>query len=254
MIKRPLLLDALLRLREVFSRPDRDLRLLAWLGALLLLSGVAHAGAWLADGAPSLLGPVSFRKPIAFGLSSGITTLSVAWVAGLSPATQSRARWAALYAATMALEIGLIDMQFWRGVGSHYNTTTPLDGAIFSAMGLLICASVVASCVLGSRAAAAAAASDDRAAASAGTALLLASSLLGAFMAASGSASGATSGGALKLPHAVALHGLQILPALGWWLARRGMPEARRALLVKAAAAAITLLFSSALLWARVSP
>lgn len=254
MNQRPLLLDALLRLREVFSRPDRDLRLLSWLGALLLLSGVAHAGAWLLDGAPSLLGPVSFRKPIAFGLSSGLTTLSVAWVAGLSPATRGRARWSALYAATMALEIGLIDLQFWRGVGSHYNTATPLDGAIFTAMGLLICASVAASAALGLGAARSGAPGDDRAAASAGSALLLASSLVGAFMAASGAASGATSGGALKLPHAVALHGLQILPALGWWLARRGVPEARRALGVKATAAAIALLFAVTLLWARVSP
>ena len=44
----------------------------------------------------------------------------------------------------MAIEIMLIDLQAWRGVGSHFNTTTVVDGAIFSLMGVVIMVSMIA--------------------------------------------------------------------------------------------------------------
>lgn len=37
-------------------------------GVLLLVSGLFHVVVWLANGAPSLQGPVTWRKPIEFGL------------------------------------------------------------------------------------------------------------------------------------------------------------------------------------------
>ncbi|MCU0654826.1 MAG: hypothetical protein MUF64_05915 [Polyangiaceae bacterium] len=241
--------EAFTRLEQLFLRPEVDLRALSWLGLLLVLSGVGHAGVWLADGAPSLLGPVSWRKPIVFGLSSGVTTLSVGWMAGLLPATRWRARLSWIYAATMLLEIALIDAQRWRGVGSHFNLATPLDGAVFSLMGVLICVSVAAASAIGLRAARSpSVAPDDRVAAGAGVGLLLVGSLVGAVMSIAGTISGATGGGLMKLPHGIALHGLQLLPMLGWWLERRGLAAHRRAGWVKAAAAALVLLFGSTLL------
>ena len=38
----------------------------------------------------------------------------------------------------LVAELSLIDIQQWRGVGSHFNSATPLDGAIFTTMGVLI--------------------------------------------------------------------------------------------------------------------
>lgn len=234
---------------------DREERLLLGLGAALLATGVFHALLWAAQGAPPLGGPVSWRKPIVFGLSSGVTTLSVAWLARALGEAPWRGWWVRLYAATMALEIGLIDLQRWRGVGSHFNAATPLDGAIFSLMGVLICASVTAVGVLGYRLARATRLpADTRWAGGAGVALLLAGSAVGAYMAAHGSATGATGGGAMKLPHAVALHGIQALPLFAWWLGRQGVPPAVRLRLVQGAAAGHALLFAGGLLYAAGAP
>lgn len=245
---------ALGRLLVLATSRDREVRWLVVLSAVLLASGVAHGLVWLLDGVPSLAGPVSWRKPIVFGLSAGVTTASVAWLVSLLDASASRARWARLYGVTMVLEIFLIDLQRWRGVGSHYNVATPLDGAIFSAMGVLICVSVASLGVLGWRAARSAAVPvDTRAAAGAGVALLLVGSLVGAAMASHGSAIGATGGGWMKLPHFVALHAIQTLPALAWWLERRGAPVDARARLVRWTAAAHTLLLAVSLAWAALA-
>jgi hypothetical protein len=118
-------------------------------------------------------------------------------------------------------------------------------------MGLLICASVASLGVLGWRASRSAAAPlDTRAAAGAGVGLLLAGSLVGAVMASHGSAVGATGGGPMKLPHFVALHAIQTLPALAWWLERQGVAVDARARVVRWAAAAHTLLLAASLAWA----
>lgn len=230
---------------------DREARLLLALAAVLLLSGGFHALVWALDGAPSLAGPVSWRKPIVFGLSSGVTTASVAWLVARLPRDLWRARWTKLYAVTMALEIALIDLQQWRGVPSHFNDATPLDGVIFSLMGMLICASVASVGVLGRRfASSASIPADTRVAGGAGVLLLLASSVVGAAMASRGNAAVLTGGGAMKLPHAIGLHALQTLPLLAWWLERQGVAPRRRLLLVQGATAAHALLFLGGLLFA----
>ncbi|MFI1988537.1 hypothetical protein [Actinoplanes sp. NPDC020271] len=50
-------------------------------GAVLMLSGVIHFGVFLADDSP-WEGPVSWRKPTTFGLSFGLTLITVAGVTG----------------------------------------------------------------------------------------------------------------------------------------------------------------------------
>jgi len=46
-------------------------------------------------------------------------------------------------AINMLLEIVLISFQAARGVRSHFNETTPLDGTIFGVMGLAITVNAV---------------------------------------------------------------------------------------------------------------
>jgi hypothetical protein len=64
---------------------------------------------WLIDGG-SLSGPISWRKPILFGFSAGVTVLSMGWGVG------KMTRWLmdfpllALFSAAMLVEVGLITL------------------------------------------------------------------------------------------------------------------------------------------------
>ena len=110
---------------------------LVFLGAVLIASGVAHLGVYCIDGG-SWEGDISWRKPILFGISAGLTSISMGWVwASLSTLKYDRfLSWTA--ALALLLEVGLIDLQQWRGVASHFNRSTALDSAIYNLMGLLI--------------------------------------------------------------------------------------------------------------------
>lgn len=215
-------------------RPEQ--RPLVWLGILLVASGLLHIGVWLVEGG-SLAGPVSWRKPIVFGLSSGVATLSFAWVLGLVHQRGAAHALTWFYCGAMLIEIALIDMQQWRGVASHFNQATTFDAAVFSAMGTLILAvaGVVAIWTLWSfgtlRTDAAMAL-----AVRSGMLLFDIGSLLGLVIVLNGNSYQGTThppnvfghAGVLKAPHAVAFHALQVLPLLAYWMARRGLPLAER--------------------------
>lgn len=74
-----------------------------------------------------------------FGLSFGITSVSIAYVA-----TALRLRdipsWLLLGALGLAsvAETALITMQTWRGVPSHFNFATAFDTTVFISMGVLV--------------------------------------------------------------------------------------------------------------------
>ncbi|MDA0817484.1 MAG: hypothetical protein O2946_07965, partial [Planctomycetota bacterium] len=106
-------------------------------GVLLIVSGVVHLLVWAIDGGP-WEGPVTWRKPILFGISGGLTAISAGWAFAKLP----RRRWDRLLAwstaVTLTVEVALIDLQRWRGVASHFNRSTPLDSFLYDAMGGLI--------------------------------------------------------------------------------------------------------------------
>ncbi|MCH9682699.1 MAG: hypothetical protein K0V04_14785, partial [Deltaproteobacteria bacterium] len=131
----PLSLTA--RLLQLWTLRDRDQAWMGWLGLALLASGVLHIGVQLITGDP-WAGPVSWRKPIVFGLSGGLTTLSLGWAIGALSATRWRRITTRAFVVAMALEVGLITLQAWRGVASHFNIATPTDIAVWSAMGVLV--------------------------------------------------------------------------------------------------------------------
>jgi hypothetical protein len=196
-----------------------------WGGLAFAASGLFHVGVWLIDGMPPLEGPVSWRKPIVFGLSTGVLTLSLAWALSLLPQSQTLKRQTAAFVTLLTAELGLIALQQWRGVGSHFNVATPLDGAIFTAMGVIISiAAVLIAIWTWALFRPVAAPRHEVLAARAGMLLLNAGNIIGVFIAAWGAtqlASGAPpnvfgEAGQLKLPHAIALHGLQVLPLLAW--------------------------------------
>lgn len=187
---------------------------------------------------PSLQGPVTWRKPIEFGLSGAITTLSLAWVLGRLPRSRSWDWAAAIGVVFFVPETALIDLQQWRGVASHFNFDTDFDAAVFSVMG--ICIGVVAAAIAllavrslfrvdGPPATAVAV--------RAGLVFLLIGQLLGGMILANQFSSGGPlanasivgAAGELKVPHAFALHGLQVLAILAVILERTAVP-ARTAL------------------------
>lgn len=238
-------------------------RWLLVLGLVTGLSGLAHVVVWLAAGQPSLVGPVTWRKPIVFGLSIGILAVSLAWVVQYLPDRASltrQARWVTLLLLT---ELLLIDIQQWRGAGSHFNVATPLDAAVFQAMGVLILAAAGILAWWTWRLFTTprpGVARERLAAARAAMVFLGVGNLLGIGLVVWGNVVLARTGlpptvlgaaGDLKLPHALALHGLQVLPVVA--LLTSALPrEVQRVRTVRAAtlgyALVVSGLFAQALL------
>lgn len=217
-------------------------------GAALVLSGLGHLVPAVVSPRP-WLGPLSWRKPVTFGLSFGTTLVAITWVSSylrLSPRT--RTVLLAVFAIDCIVEVTGISVQAWRDVPSHFNTESALDTVI--AMSLAVGGGVLV-VVLGSLAATAFRGRIDGDAAmalalKAGFGLLLAGLAAGVAMIARGEVLLRTStkehaydaAGFLKWFHAVTLHAVLVLPLLAWWLARSGRTERQRILAVRAAAGA----------------
>ena len=191
------------------------------LGLVFLASGLFHVVVWLGAGMPSLEGPVSWRKPITFGFSTGVLCLSIAWILGLLPHTRRLLWQARAFAVLLAAEIALIDMQQWRGVASHFNNSTPFDGAVFSLMGALILAAsvIIAFWTVATFRQPLATTPAYAFAVRAGMVMLNVGNLVGLVMA-------ATQATQLKPIHGVALHVIQAMPVLVWLAIRVRYPRA----------------------------
>jgi hypothetical protein len=237
-------------------------RLACAVGVALVGSGLVHLGVFFVDGGP-WDGPVSWRKPFTFGVSFGLTLISVVWVTGyLRMPARTRAVLLVLFSADCVLEVAGITVQAWRGVPSHFDMETPTNTAV--AMSLAVGGGLLAG-VLSTFAVAAfrsppAGPAGMPLALRAGFAALVAGLLSGAAMIARGVADTRTghqqaayhSTGMLKPLHAVTLHAVLVLPALAWAASRTGWSAAgqRRAVLVGVwayAAAAVGALGWSAL-------
>jgi hypothetical protein len=216
-------------------------------GAALILAGLAHLVAWLVVGG-AWAGPVSFRKPTTFGLSFGLTTITLAWVAGQLRITD-RTGWLLLVPLAVAdtTEVVWVSLQRWRGVAAHFNNDTAFDNLLFVVMGgaaVAVAATVIL--ILTVLAFTAMRASPSMAlAVRAGLLILLVAQAVGGWMIQHGvglASEGVTDGlttvgaaGVMKLPHAVAIHGIQVLPALAWLLSFAALSEQRRLGLVRLA-------------------
>ncbi len=236
---------------------DRRAWPLAVVGAVLVGSGLAHVAVWAALGGP-WEGPVTWRKPILFGISGGLTSLSLGWgLAWLAPRRGDLAiAWAT--ALSLLVEVALIDLQRWRGVASHFNRATPLDSWLYDAMGILI-VFVTLVCIDFTvrlwRRPPAGMTGDMVMAARAGFALVSVSCLLGIWSNAYGEwrmqaglapeTFGAA--GVVKFPHGAVIHAAQWLPALAWVARRAGLAERRRLRLVACAAAGSAIVLAYAL-------
>ena len=226
-------------------------------GVLLIVSGVVHLLVWAIDGGP-WEGPVTWRKPILFGISGGLTAISAGWAFAKLP----RRRWDRLLAwstaVTLTVEVALIDLQRWRGVASHFNRSTPLDSFLYDAMGGLIVWVTLVSADLMLRffRSQVGLPADMLLAARSGLVALVWSCVLGIWVSVHGDIQmmagmqperfGAA--GVPKFAHGAVIHALQWLPMLAWAGRRAGIEEGQRVRLLAAASMGTFLLAAYALL------
>ena len=216
---------------------------------LLMLADTVIAALGLAFDSRQVAGVPVWMKPFKFGISTALYTGTLAWFCGFVKAP--RAAWVA--AVGLVVEIALINVQAGRGVISHFNNSSTLDGIVFGLMGAVIGVVWVASVVI-----AVALFRQKFADAAWGWSLRLglAISLLGAAAGGmmlgptkdqntalregrvtpviGGHTVGAPDGGPgipglgwstehgdLRVPHFFGLHAAQVIPLLAWWLRRR---------------------------------
>lgn len=180
-------------------------------------------------------------KPAKFCLSVLFYVWTLGWLLAYLPAAEvPKVRWLSVgVALTMGAEIAVIFVQAARGTTSHYNTTSALNGILFSVMGLMILVNVALNVwVL---------ALVWRAPLAAGPALtwgirlgvllfILGSVEGGLMIRQSAHTVGAPDGGPglpglgwsthagdLRTAHFLGMHALQALPLLGWGLDRAGL-------------------------------
>ncbi|MGW1069344.1 hypothetical protein ACWD4F_33140 [Streptomyces aureus] len=214
-------------------------------GALLVLSGLLHLVVFAVDGGP-WDGPVSWRKPVTFGLSFGLTLMAITWVTSYVR-MEARARGVLLlvFAADCVVEVGGITLQAWRRVPSHLDMETGFDTAV--SMTLAVGGAVLVVVLTAFAVASFRSRPDGPAgmplAVRSGFAVLLLALASGAVMIARGVVLTRTghqeaayhSTAPLKPLHGVSLHAVLVLPALAWLLARTGWSEERRERIVRAA-------------------
>jgi hypothetical protein len=219
------------------SMAYRTERIATLAGSLLLISGLAHLILLVMTGG-SWYGPVSWRKPATFGLSFGLTVISVTWVASyLDLRSRSRAVLIGALTAASVWETALVTLQAWRHVPSHFNFETRFDAVVARALaagGFVLVVTIVLLTLAAFRKRPQASASMVFAI-RVGFLSLLTAQVVGALMIAigvrhvfSGDVQGAyATSGVLKWTHGILMHGILILPALARVIAKSPSRTAR---------------------------
>jgi hypothetical protein len=241
----------------------QDYQRLAYLvGLVLVATGVVHAAIWAVVGGTAQ-GPLSWRKPVTFGFSFGLTDVTLAWVAGYLP-MRRRTGWIAsvLLCASTALEVAWVSLQHARGVPSHFNNATALDQGLFIMGGVAIAVTLLVVVAMAVAAFARTTAPPPLALAiRSGLLALVVAMAVGVWMIVHGislvnagadpatqSMSTYGDAGAMKDAHAVPMHAIQVFLVLAWLLGFSGLRQRTRTRLVGLAVAGYAGLFAVVLL------
>lgn len=216
---------------EFQRRHPSGARWLTICGWLLVGSGVLHIFVMLWQGG-IWEGAVSWRKPILFGISTGITMVSIGWVLRQVRAT-GYDRWISpLVSIALVVEVGLITLQQWRGVASHFNQSTEFNLWIDQSISYLITVAAAYIFWITWRSFERMAVQRDLVfAIRAGMLFLSLSCLIGFVILLAGQSQLAANSdpetigkaGVLKFPHGFAIHAIQLLPALCWAMSKVGI-------------------------------
>lgn len=208
--------------------PGSKWRLVLWIGAALFASGLFHLG-WAVITGADWSGPVSLRKPALFGLSAGVTVWSIVWVLSRLVPQRNDRLFALGLSSGLLVEVGLITLQYWRGVPSHFNRTTTVDATIESIMlGLIVLVTIGIAYLCWRSRRILPISEAEVVALRAGLWLLLVSCGLGLVITVAGEVNLRNGqppevwgrAGVLKYPHGATLHAIQTLPLLAILLNR----------------------------------
>ena len=244
--------------------------------AVLMLGAFAAFLIGLAIDPRVITGAPAWLKPAKFAVSTAIYMFTLAWVfTYLGEWPRLRKLVGRSTAAIFILEVAIIALQAWRGTTSHFNYSTPLNGALFAIMGSAIVLqtllSVAVAVALWRQQ------FQDRAlgwALRLGMTITIAGAFTGGLMTRPTDAQldqivatrqatiigahtvGAPDGGPglpgtgwsvehgdLRVPHFIGLHALQVLPVIALLLWRRRIEDRRRARLVVVAGGSYAALF-----------
>ncbi|CAE8619925.1 unnamed protein product [Polarella glacialis] len=132
--------DAVLGLRRWAREPEWPLLAVAvaftasflfhWLGYRLAIQRVGWSAPLFA--LTEWEGRTGWRKPLVFGISNAMVFVSLREAFAAQQLAPRRLA-SHLVAWSTALEVGIITLQAWRGVGSHFNTSTTLDASLYGA-------------------------------------------------------------------------------------------------------------------------
>lgn len=200
-------------------------------GLILVFLGGSHLLVWLTLGG-EWEGPISWRKPILFGLSTGLTLFSLGCFFDQLRPAKSDSWLMRVLSVALLLEVGLITIQQWRGQASHFNHDSLLNTTIEYAMTFLIVVATVLLIQLTLRSFSYLNTTTDyQIAVRAGMSFLIISCLIGFLILMhghnqlQGGQDPSTFGkaGVTKFPHGIAIHSLQFFPVLCWLLAKLGL-------------------------------
>ncbi|MEL6719424.1 MAG: hypothetical protein AAFP82_11970 [Bacteroidota bacterium] len=122
-------------IKDIFARNAA----LAWTGmGFLVLSLVLSI--WIPYNEVEVLGINSLIKPLKFSISIWIFCWTTAYIIHYFNDKRIVKRLTVLIILTMLYEQAVITIQAMRGTLSHFNTETPLEGLLFSLMGVFITA------------------------------------------------------------------------------------------------------------------
>src|SRR5271156_6511887 len=230
-----------------------------------------------------ITGAPAWLKPAKFALSTMIAAWSFAFcIASATVWPRIRRAIDLVLAVALFIEIALIDMQAARGTTSHFNVATQFDGAVFAVMGIsIVCIWLsmllltlvlfrqpfvhsawgwslrlgMVLALIGTGSGGLMTVPNSR--------QLAEAHATGRLPIAGGHTVGAPDGGRglavtgwsvdhgdLRIAHFLGMHGLQVLPLLAWWIARRRAPVGERTQrnLIFAAATSYLALFAL-ILW-----
>jgi hypothetical protein len=220
-------------------------------GAVLFTSGLVHLTMLLISGG-TWSGPLSMRKPTTFGLSFGLTLVSVTWATSFLHLTKrTRAIVLGAFTAASVAEVTLVSTQFWRGVPSHFNFETGLDTMITATLagggGVIVISALI--WAVAAFLAVADARPSMKLALRFGFVTFLVALGIGAAMIATGTQARGTNpelayttAGFLKPAHAVAMHAILVIPGMAWLLTFTRWPERTRLHVVQLGVAGYLLL------------
>lgn len=138
-------MNAMPSLRSALSRLWNANRPLTAAG-LLMVAALVGSGLGLLLDTRTVLGAPAWLKPAKFAVSTAIYSFTLAWMFTYLdnwPRTRRIVGWTT--AVVFVLEVGVIDVQAWRGTTSHFNVDTPVDAVLFSLMGAAIAIQTIAS-------------------------------------------------------------------------------------------------------------